>query len=299
MCYFPCKLFILNELVYKNKNRFSKNNLVSATNNKISKDNIKAFHTEIFSWWSTNKRKLPWRETTDPYAIMVSEFMLQQTQVSRVIPKYLAFLEAFPSIELLSKASRKEVLRLWSGLGYNRRAVWLQEAAKSIFDLGYFPLDHKELKTFKGIGTYTSRAIPIFALNEQIATIDTNIKKILLFHGFISVEQSESQILTVAEQLVPTGQSRDYHNALMDYGSVVKSNQRVKPKNVESKFIGSTRHIRGLIIKQLVQNNRSSVELVRQYINEFIDVDEIKFKNIVAQLLCEGLIDIENNEIFI
>ncbi|MHA1368076.1 MAG: hypothetical protein ACTSP5_16990 [Candidatus Heimdallarchaeota archaeon] len=106
---------------------------------------------------------MPWRQTEDPYKIMVSEIMLQQTQVSRTIEKYLAFIEIFPTFKALADASPADVLTLWSGLGYNRRALWLQEAAKEIFALGEFPKTPDALIKIKGIGPYTSRSILIFA----------------------------------------------------------------------------------------------------------------------------------------
>ncbi|MHA1244983.1 MAG: A/G-specific adenine glycosylase, partial [Candidatus Heimdallarchaeota archaeon] len=146
----------------------------------INSSKIEAFRKKIFDWWVKNKRELPWRQTEDPYKIMVSEIMLQQTQVSRTIEKYLAFIEKFPTLKALADASPADVLTLWSGLGYNRRALWLQEAAKEIVAIGEFPKTPDALIKMKGIGPYTSRSILIFAFNQDVATIDTNIRRILI-----------------------------------------------------------------------------------------------------------------------
>ena len=138
------------------------------------------FLRELFGWWEQNKRILPWRETKDPYKIMVSEFMLQQTQVNRVIDKYNIFVKKYSNLESLAKSKKIDLLKLWQGLGYNRRALWLKDAAIEILKMGRFPSDKEELIKLKGIGEYTSRAIPIFAFNKDYAAVDTNIKKILL-----------------------------------------------------------------------------------------------------------------------
>ena len=119
------------------------------------------------SWWKANARDLPWRKDPSPYNVLVSEFMLQQTQVSRVVSKYLEFLDAFPTLEELAFAEAKQVLRVWSGLGYNRRALWLRDAAKQIMEKRKFPQTVEELNQLKGIGPYTSRSILIFAFNKD------------------------------------------------------------------------------------------------------------------------------------
>jgi len=125
--------------------------------NQITESMIKQFLNKLFRWWKANKKSYPWRDTDEPYLILVSEFMLQQTQTKRVIPKYNEFIRQFPNLLSLSEANNKEVLHLWLGLGYNRRALWLKEAAKKIVELGFFPKSPRELKKIKGIGEYTSR----------------------------------------------------------------------------------------------------------------------------------------------
>lgn len=153
---------------------------------------IKNFQKEILGWYEKHKRDLPWRrvpfntllQRRDPYLILVSEIMLQQTQVSRVIPKYDAWLKRFPTVNALADAPVSEVLRYWSGLGYNRRALNLQKCAKAIIEYSFpkiiWPRTEKELMAMPGIGKYTARAVMCFAFNAQVAVVDTNVKKVIL-----------------------------------------------------------------------------------------------------------------------
>ncbi|MGC9779824.1 MAG: Fe-S cluster assembly protein HesB [Candidatus Heimdallarchaeota archaeon] len=166
---------------------------------------IKTFQTKIFDWWNTNKREFPWRETTDPYFVLLSEVMLQQTQATRSIEKFKQFVESFPTIDSLAEAQKSEVLKQWSGLGYNRRALWLQEAAKQIIELGDFPKFPEALQALKGIGPYTGRAILIFAFNYDLSTVDTNIRRILIAEGFASETNTEKELYDIAFKIQPKG----------------------------------------------------------------------------------------------
>ncbi len=223
---------------------------------KLSTSRIREFQLFLFQWWKGNKRDFPWRETRDPYHIMVAEFMLQQTQAERVVPKYLVFLDAFPTMADLAEAGTREVLRVWSGLGYNRRALWLQEACKKILLMGGFPRSPQELRMLKGIGPYTSRSILIFAFNMDLAAVDTNIRRILIHEGFATKTSTHKELFQIAERLVPTGRSRDWHNALMDYGAleVTSRSTGIKSKNSQSRFRGSVREARGVLLKCAVEN---------------------------------------------
>src|SRR5258708_3311988 len=153
---------------------------------ELSQHIIKNFQQKILSWYAVNQRDLPWRKTRDPYSILVSEVMAQQTQLSRVIPKYEAWIAALPTVYDLAKASTGEVLKLWSGLGYNRRALYLQKAAQIIVSefAGKFPQEEKVLQTLPGIGEYTSRAVLCFAFDKQIAVVDTNVRKVIITKFF-------------------------------------------------------------------------------------------------------------------
>ncbi len=148
----------------------------------FSRQKIIVFQKHILDWYHENQRPLPWRKTRDPYCILISEVMSQQTQLSRVIPKYEAWIKKFSTVQSLAKAKVSEVLAYWSGLGYNRRALNLQKAAQKIAQeyKGAFPRTEKELIALPGIGKYTARAILCFAFDQQVAVVDTNVKKVIL-----------------------------------------------------------------------------------------------------------------------
>ena len=263
----------------------------------INKKDVEHFQTKIFSWWEKNKRDFPWRKTANPYEIMVSEFMLQQTQANRVIEKYLAFLNKFPALESLAASNPAEIIKMWSGLGYNRRALWLQEAAKKIVLLGFFPQTLESLKRLKGIGDYTSRSILIFAFNFNIATVDTNIRRVLIAEGFALQESKDKELLNIATKLIPQKRSRDWHNALMDYASLKLTSKEtgIRPKTIQSKFKGSNRQIRGKIMKLLINKESISIEEIEKKIN----VAEKKIKAIIESLQKDGLVLFNENKIFL
>lgn len=259
----------------------------------LPKDQVKAFQDKILTWWENNGKTYPWRETTDPYQIMVSEFMLQQTQTSRVIPKYIAFVQRFPNAGSLVLAGKAEVLRYWSGLGYNRRALWLQEAAATVVAMDEFPTDPKQLMKIKGIGFYTSRAIPIFAFNADLATVDTNIRRIFVAEGFSSENSSNKDLLLVANQLVPKGRSRIWHSALMDYGVEVLTARRtgVKPLTKQGTFKDSNRQYRGRVVKYLTQVPSASLgELVQK-----CEIPDKKATLVMDSLVRDGLVNREGS----
>ena len=154
---------------------------------KIGNSKIKNFRQQVWNHYRKNGRTyLPWRRTTDPYKILVSEIMLQQTQVPRVIEKYEEFLKAFPNIRALSKAPLSDVLRLWNGMGYNRRAKFLREAAKIIVERhgGRVPRDAAALRKLPSIGPYTASAVRVFAFKEPDVLIETNIRAAFIHHFF-------------------------------------------------------------------------------------------------------------------
>jgi A/G-specific adenine glycosylase len=187
--------------------------------------------SSLLAWYAREGRVgLPWRATRDPYAILVSEIMLQQTQVERVIPKYLAFLERFPTLAALAEAPTAEVIRAWAGLGYNMRAVRLQEIARQVqrdYE-GKLPAALDDLLTLKGVGRYTAGAVAAFAFGAQVATVDTNIRRTLwrLFRGIEPTtwpagESATREALALAEWALPPGRAYDWQQALMDLGATV------------------------------------------------------------------------------
>ena len=176
----------------------------------------------LLSWFREHARDLPWRRTRDPYAILVSEVMLQQTQVDRVLPYYTRFLERFPTVEDLAKAATSDVIRIWSGLGYNRRAVNLQRAARAIVDEhgGVFPDDPGDLKKLPGIGAYTAGAIAAFAHERDVAFLDTNMRRVVSRVIFASESTRESDAIEAANALVPAGHGWTWNQALIEFGAL-------------------------------------------------------------------------------
>ncbi len=244
-------------------------------------------HDKIFSWWQVNREAYPWRETTDPYYILVSEIMLQQTQTTRVVPKYLAFIQKFPDLKTLAEASKGEILALWSGLGYNRRAIYLQQTAQSILQLDEFPRDPKALIKLPGIGVYTSRSIPIFAFNADIGTVDTNIRKVFIAEGLATPDTKQNELFKIADRLVPKGRSRDWHNALMDYGSKIASKiiPKIRSTAERKPFHETDRHYRGIIIKKLLKSPMTSEQLQND-----LKIGQKRLEALLQTLQTEGLI---------
>ena len=257
----------------------------------LNKQDIELFRSKIFDFYLQNGRSFPWRETTDRYAVMISEIMLQQTQAERVVPKYEAWLQEFPDIAALASAPLRNVLSLWSGLGYNSRAVRLQRCAAVIKDSfgGIVPGEPAVLKTLPGIGEYTCRSIPVFADNFDAAAVDTNIRRIMIHELGFPEDISPAILQHAAEALVPPGRSRDWHNALMDYGSLVLTSKKtgIRPLTRQSKFQGSKRWYRGKLIKELVSTDGLFLEEISEkYAACPWDIDEI-----INDLISEGLVE--------
>jgi A/G-specific adenine glycosylase len=178
--------------------------------------------TALITWYEEHQRAFPWRETTDPYPILICEVMSQQTQLSRVEPAYEAFLRRWPTIADLAASSTDAVVRFWTthALGYNRRARYLHAAAQQIleeFD-GAVPSDPQTLQTLPGVGPYTASAVAAFAYNTQTAVLDTNVRRVLHRLGPPDPDRDEA---AVAEQLLPAGHARVWNNAIMELGSQV------------------------------------------------------------------------------
>ena len=187
---------------------------------------LEDIQASLTAWFAENARDLPWRRTRDPYHILVSEVMLQQTQVERVLPKYRSFLEAFPTIEVLAAAPTAEVIRAWSGLGYNRRAVNMQRTARAVLEEhgGQFPRDVAALQRLPGIGPYTAGAIACFAFEQDVAFLDTNIRRVVrrLFVGAAGDgAASEARLLAIARAAIPPGRGWAWNQALMELGALI------------------------------------------------------------------------------
>lgn len=232
------------------------------------------FSNSVWKYWKEHGRHdLPWRKTTDPYKILVSEVMLQQTQVERVIPYYKAFLKRFPTVQSLAEAPLRDVLTLWQGLGYNRRAKMLHQAAKAVVEEygGTFPKTAVELEKLPGIGPYTAGAVTAFAYNHDGIFIETNIRTVITHHFFSDQETVlDSDVRAVLEKMHPAGQARDWYAALMDYGahlkrSGVRINARAKGYTKQSRFAGSPREVRGAILRLLAGGPATRAQLYKLF----------------------------------
>ena len=255
---------------------------------------IVLFQGEIYKYFAEYGRSFPWRETYDPYAIFVSEIMLAQTQTSRVIPKYYAWMDAFPTINVLASASLKQVLYYWSGLGYNRRACYLLDSAKKIVQDhdGVVPSTTADLRTLPGVGRYIAGAILAFAYNQPQVFIETNIRTVYLYHFFRGRENvSDAEIFPLIEKTIDNENPRQWYYALMDYGAMLKRKvenpSRKSAHHIQQKkFIGSDRQIRGKIIKMLINEETIS----EKGICMSIDADSIRIAKILNELVYEGFI---------
>jgi A/G-specific adenine glycosylase len=269
--------------------------VVQTTKQMISQKKIKEFQQKIFTFYKNNRRDLPWRNTTDPYKILVSEVMLQQTQVSRVVSFYEKWIQAWPTVFFLASAKRAEVLSAWMGLGYNTRAMNLHNAAKKIVHdfhgdvLGAM----RQFKEIPGVGRYTSQAVQIFSTNGDLVTVDTNIRRIFIseFHLLESVPEKELWML--AERCLPKGRSREWHNALMDYGAMVLTSKQtgIRPKTQQKRFDGSDRQIRALMLRSLLHTNLSLSELER-----LLQIEQIRLKKILEKMIAERIIVHRNHK---
>lgn len=190
-------------------------------------EHLTAIRAALLDWYRANARDLPWRRTRDPYRILVSEIMLQQTQVDRVIPKYHAFLEQFPTLEALAAASPGDVIRAWAGLGYNRRALNLQRTAQAVLrdHGGTFPKEPEALQKLPGLGPYTSGAVACFAFEQDVAFMDTNIRRVvrraMVGPDDMDPPPSERELLALANTAVPTNEGYTWNQAIMELGALV------------------------------------------------------------------------------
>ena len=260
----------------------------------IQNPSITGFRDRVYSYYRDHARSFPWRETTDPYRIMVSEIMLQQTQAERVAQKYGGFIARFPDFQALAGAELHSVLEAWQGLGYNRRAIALKETAKEVMKEhgGVLPGDVEGLVSLPGIGRYTAGAVLAFAHNLPVAFIETNIRRVFI-HSFFSESERvrDSEILPLVEQTLDRENPRDWYYALMDYGAMLKTklpnpNRKSAHYARQAPFEGSTRQVRGLILKLLVScGPLSETELI-----ERLDRDPSRVRSILLELEREGFV---------
>jgi len=191
-----------------------------------------SFTRKLLAWYKRNARVLPWRETRNPYAILVSEFMLQQTQVSRVLDYYPRFLKRFPTIEKLARARPKTVREAWEGMGYYARAANLHALAKQVAETGYrIPDDPEDLRTLPGVGRYTAGAVACFAYEKPVPTVDTNVRRVLTrVFGNAKVGMRNAELWGLASRLLPKDGKRAwrFNQALMELGALICTARKPK-----------------------------------------------------------------------
>ncbi|KKS18641.1 MAG: A/G-specific adenine glycosylase [Parcubacteria group bacterium GW2011_GWC1_41_7] len=269
----------------------------------MRQDNIKNFQKIVWGFYKKEKRDFPWRRTRNPYFILVSEMMLQQTQVARVEKKYSEFLKIFPTLQELSKAPLSRVLIAWQGLGYNRRALYLHQAAREIVKRynGKIPRDMKTLQSIKGVGQSTAGGICAFAYNAPVVFIETNIRRIFLYHFFRGKQNiSDKELLLFIAKSLDREHPREWYFALMDYGahlSVLKDNPNKKSKHyaVQSKFKGSKRQIRGKIIRYVIKNKSVSYSMLQNHLK----CEGAVLEAIIKQMQKERMVTVKRGKIFL
>jgi A/G-specific adenine glycosylase len=255
---------------------------------------VESFSETVYAFYCTNRRDLPWRHTTDPYLILVSEIMLQQTQVGRVIEKYEQFAGKFPDLRSLAKASLTEVLVVWQGLGYNRRALMLKKLAEEVvarFD-GRLPSDERLLMSLPGVGAYTAAAVQAFAFDLPVVLIETNVRSVFIHHFFHDREGvPDHDILPLVEAALDRNHPREWYSALMDYGSYLKTlvanpGRKSAHYTRQTQFEGSDRQLRGKILRFLVDGGkRSGVAIVAS-----TGAGRDRVSAIIDRLVLEGLL---------
>jgi A/G-specific adenine glycosylase len=260
----------------------------------VTQHEIFVFRQIIWDYYALNRREFPWRYVEDPYYIVVSEIMLQQTQTYRVERKFVSFIEQFPSWHALAFASWPEVLLAWQGLGYNSRAKRLHETAKRIiaeFD-GNVPNDPDILKTFSGIGPNTAASICSFAYNRPTIFVETNIRAVFIYHFFPGKENiNDKLLLPLIQKTLDQTDPRSWYYALMDYGVYLKQkvhnpSRRSAHYIVQTKFEGSDRQIRSTIIKILLARG----VLKREELIALVDREPSRVLQIIDDLCKEKLI---------
>lgn len=281
---------------------------------------MKAFKKTVWEFYKKNKRDLPWRKTFDPYHILVSEIMLQQTQVSRVLIKYPVFIKQFPHFKQLASAPTKDVLQAWAGMGYNRRALYLKRIAETVERQykGILPDNPVILDLLPGIGAATAASVVAFAFNKPTVFIETNIRRVFIHHFFTLPSQvgrresypaevptcrdeggskiDDREIFPLVQKTLDVKNPREWYWALMDYGSYLSKvidnpNKKSKHYSLQSSFEGSDRQIRGEILRLLLKRSYSEKELA-----VITNKDSSIFSKILQDLIREQFIQLKGKK---
>ena len=263
---------------------------------------VKTFQKKVWAHWNRyGRHDLPWRKTRDPYKILVSEVMLQQTQVPRVLEKYKEFLEEFPTVFVLSHASLRDVLKIWSGLGYNRRGKFLHDAAKVISNRHRGSVkDATAEGRIPGIGPYTRAAVRVFAFDEPHTLLETNVRTAFIHHFFNDgptrsiIKISDKKLIPLMEAAAADQDPREWHWALMDYGVHLKKThknpaRRSASYTKQSKFEGSPRQLRGAILRELNASAKTESDIYLKTSGTNY-MKKAQLKTALASLKRDGLI---------
>lgn len=260
----------------------------------LSRSRIAEFQERVWGYYRENRRVMPWREDPRPYKVLVSELMLQQTQALRVIPKFDAFIYTCPDFASLAEMSLAEVLTLWSGLGYNRRAKFLHQTAQIVMHDygGALPSTLDELVKLPGVGKNTAGAIMAYAYEQPVVFVETNIRTVYFHHFYPDSRElvSDKAIEALVEQTLDYENPREWYWALMDYGTYLKKTAGARLANSkhytrQSPLKGSLREMRGRILKALIEGMIKENEL-----RKMVQADE-RFERALSSLVTEGLIE--------
>lgn len=266
----------------------------------LSKKQVSVFQKKVYNHYYKNKRDFPWRKAITPYKIVVSEIMLQQTQAPRVVEKFKLFIKTFPNFESLATAPFADILKVWQGLGYNRRALGLKKLAEIVVTeyKGKLPKTPEELAGLPWIGPHTAGSIAAFAYNYPSIFIETNVRSVFI-HEFFGdkTEVTDKELLPYIEVTVDREQPREWYNALMDYGTMLKEvhknpSRRSKHYTKQSTFEGSNRKLRGMII-QLLTTRPSSLRKILDYCHQ--DYEQLRIEKALSQLEKEGMVTKKNH----
>ena len=264
----------------------------------------KKLKESLFIWYKNNKRSFNWRHTNDPWKILLIEIISQQTQINRANIYYQKFIKKFPTPESMSKSTLKTILKMWSGLGYNNRAIRLYESSKLISEKGFKNI-YPNFELLPGVGQYTKNAILSFAYGEKVLALDTNLERVLT--RYFAADSTKDYVKKYSDFLLKDVDSRDLNQALMDLGSSIctSSNPKcnicpleknckkyiTKSKNSIKKFKGSNRELRGKIIKLLVMQNQITIKNIAKKTSE----NEEKIITAINSLENDGLLKVRKN----
>lgn len=278
-------------------------NVVPIMSRPLTTSSIRQFRKTVYNHFKSHGRSLPWRRDYDPYHVFVSEIMLQQTQADRVAAKFDIFISKLPDFSALAKAPLKKILRLWQGLGYNRRALHLKRAAQIIIKehAGKLPSSPEILEMLPGIGTATAASIAAFAFNKPVVFLETNIRTILIHHFFKDKKSvHDEKLLPLAERLLDRKNPRKWYSALMDYGTMLKKHYgndsyRSVHYKKQTRFEGSKRQKRGKILRLLLDHK----PLTFNQISKRLEIPSRRLNIILGELIADKIVAKSKNRFLI